>query len=43
MPAFAEILPTAVEGVDRHFDKDCKKVGGGGFEEKVRRVHRLLN
>jgi hypothetical protein len=30
-------------GVERHFDSDCKKVGGGGAEEKFKRVFRLLD
>jgi ankyrin repeat protein len=41
-PGFAPISPLAPEGIERHFDSDCTRVGGGGFEEKVRRTHRLL-
>ena len=41
-PDFAPISREAPAGIDRHFDSDCKRVGGGGFEEKVRRTHRLL-
>lgn len=38
-PALAQVLPS---NDFRFFDKDCKASGGGGNEEKVRRIHRLL-
>lgn len=38
-PALAKVQPSTDF---RFFDKDCKASGGGGNEEKVRRIHRLL-
>ena len=38
-PALAQVVPSPDF---RFFDKDCKASGGGGNEEKVRRIHRLL-
>jgi len=32
-----------VENVLEHYENDCRRVGGGGYEEKFRRLEKLLN
>lgn len=39
-PAYVQFQ---AENVIDHFQEDCRPVGGGGFEEKFRRLEKLLN
>jgi hypothetical protein len=36
-------VPNQIENVIEHYQNDCTSVGGGGYQEKFRRLEKLLN